>query len=67
MERYRILRIYAKGAVLIEYKLERILSHVSKFIQMEAISQASSVRDNICGKSKIVALRDRKTLEEDLE
>ena len=49
MERYRILRIYAKGAVLIEYKLERILSHVRKFIQMEAMSQASSVRDNIGG------------------
>ena len=47
LERYRILRIYAKGAVLREYKLERILSHVSKFIQMESITQICSVWDNI--------------------
>ena len=37
MERDRILRIYAKGDVVGEYNLERILSHVSKFIQMEPL------------------------------
>ena len=49
MERDRNLRIYSKGDGVGGYNLESILSHVSKFIQMEAISQASSVRDNIGG------------------
>ena len=47
MERDRNLRIYSKGDVVGEYNLERILSHVSKFIQMESITLICSVRDNI--------------------
>ena len=42
-----MLRIDAKGDAVGEYNLGRILSHVSKFIQMESITQICSVRDNM--------------------
>ena len=47
VERERILRIYAKGDAVGEYNLGRILSHWSKFIQMESITQRCSVWNNI--------------------